>query len=129
MAPALSRLPIRSVAAALLLAAGLFGSAGRAGAACGSYVVINGQPAADHPVEPVRGPAEPCQGPNCSAKQAPVPAPLAPPVNPLPTPKDRCLGDVTLDPPAVGFDTPGDLVSGRPVRRSYLPFHPPRPVG
>jgi hypothetical protein len=128
MAPALSRLPIQPVAAALLLAAGLFGTADPARAACGSYVVIDGRPA-DHPVEPARGPAEPCRGPNCSAKQAPVPAPLAPPVNPLPAPKDRCVGDVTLAPPAVGFDTPGDLVSGRPVRRSFPPFHPPRSAG
>ena len=120
------RPPVRPVAAALLLAVGLFGFAGRAEAACGDYVAIDGQPAAGH--APDRPPGEPCHGPDCTARQSPPPAPLVPPTSPNPPPKDRAAAATAPDLPAAGFDSPADPPAGRPVRRSSVPFHPPRSV-
>src|SRR4051794_30136516 len=124
MTRVLSRLPVRPVAAALLLAAGLFGSAGTATAACGDYLVIDGRPASHEPA-PL---GEPCHGPNCSAREAPAPAPLAPPTSPTPPPKDRPADLAEPADPAPGFEHVGDPPAGRAVHRSYLPFHPPRSV-
>ncbi len=119
-----SRLPVRPVAAAVLLAAGLFGPAGRAEAACGDYLVIDGKPVAHEPAP--RG--EPCHGPNCSAREAPAPAPLAPLTSPNPMPKDRPVDLAAAADGAPGFAAAADPPAGRAVHRSYLPFHPPRSV-
>ncbi len=128
MTRALPRPPVRVVAAALLLAAGLFGPAGRAEAGCGDYLSIDGRPAADHAGDADRPPGEPCHGPNCSARECPPPAPLVPPITPNPLPKDRPAADAAVADPAPGFDFPAEPPAGRPVRRSSQPFHPPRSV-
>lgn len=126
MTRALPRLPVRAVAAALLLAAGLFGTAGRADAGCGDYVVIDGQPVATH--DPGRLPGEPCHGPNCSVRECPPQAPLVPPAEPNPAPKDRSASTFIAAVPSPGFDEPVAPVCGHPVRRSSDTFHPPRSV-
>jgi len=124
MTRALSRLPVRPVAAALLLAAGLFGPAGRAEAGCGDYLVIDGRPVTHEPPPP----GEPCQGPNCSAREAPPSAPLAPPTSPNPAPKDRPADAAAPADPAPMFGHVAELPAGRAVHVSYVPFHPPRSV-
>jgi hypothetical protein len=124
MTRALTRLPVRPLAAAFLLALGLLGPAGRAEAACGDYVAIDGR-AADHPAPP---PGEPCHGPDCTARQSPPPTPLVPPTSPNPLPKDLAAAAATPDLPTPAFDSPTDPPAGRPVRRPSAPFHPPRPA-
>ncbi len=126
MTRALPRLPVRAVATALLLAAGLFGPGGRAEAGCGDYVVIDGQPVAGH--DAGRVPGEPCHGPNCSLRECPPQAPLVPPTNPSPAPKDRSASVIIAADPSPGFDEPVALASRHPVRRPSDTFHPPRSV-
>lgn len=126
MTRTLPRLPARAVATALLLAAGLFGSGGRAEANCGDYVVIDGQPAVGH--DAGRLPGEPCHGPNCSVGECPPQAPLVPPTNPNPAPKDRWAGVIIAADPSPGFDEPVAPASCHPVRRPSDTFHPPRSV-
>lgn len=118
------RLPVRPIAAALLLAVGLFGSAGRAEASCGDYVTIDGQLVTHEPA-PL---GEPCQGPNCSAREAPTPAPFAPPTTSNPPPKDRPADLAATADPTPGFERVGEPPAGRAIHRAYLPFHPPRSV-
>src|SRR5215218_6524129 len=120
MTRVLSRLPIRSGAAALLLAAGLFGSAGTATAGCGDYLVIDGKPVTHEPT-PL---GEPCHGPNCSAREAPAPAPLAPPTSPNPMPKDRPADLAATADPAPGFEHVAEPPAGRAIHVAYQPFHP-----
>ncbi|MFO0799810.1 MAG: hypothetical protein U0804_20245 [Gemmataceae bacterium] len=124
MTRVLSHLPVRTVAAALLLAAGVLAPAGRAEAACGDYVVIDGKPAAHDPAPP----GEPCHGPNCSAREAPAPAPLAPSTTPNPAPKDRPADLAATAEPSPAFDHVAEPPAGRAVHVAYQPFHPPRSV-
>lgn len=120
---------VRAPATALLFAAWLLCSPGRADASCGDYVTIAGQPAAsDHAVpssdqseRPV--PGQPCHGPNCSAQQHP---PAAPPVSPPTDPKqpDARVGTAELPDAEPGhrFIEPA---AGRPIRIPVVIFRPP----
>jgi hypothetical protein len=128
---ALARNLIRATATALLLAAGMFISPGRAKADCGDYVTIAGQPSDHHamPADAPQGdsPRKPCDGPNCSKKQDSPVAPLRAPATPTgeTKPAGTNLG-VELPPAASGTGWVIDPASALPVRTSTSVFHPPR---
>jgi hypothetical protein len=120
----------KACAIGVLVAAALVWSAGAASAGCGDYItVLNADGSvAGHPQQH-QPPSVPCHGPNCSARQ-----PL--PVVPVTVPHGKFGGAEELAATLVveeelplSFASRVPLgSSGRPVRRTAAPFHPPRPV-
>jgi hypothetical protein len=129
---ALPRNPlVRVTTAAVLLAAGVLLSPGRAAASCGDYVTIGGQPAHAMPASgdaPAVAPRPPCSGPNCSNRQNSPVAPLQAPVTPPTDPKQLDARPGDADAPDAGRRLWFAEPSGRPVRTSTSIFHPPRSV-
>jgi hypothetical protein len=132
---AISRNLIRATATALLLAAGVFASPGRATADCGDYVTIAGQPSAHHampaPGDAPQGetPRKPCNGPNCSKKQDPPVAPVRAPAPPTGDTKPVATNHGADTLPTAdrgGWVTTSD--SAKPIFTSTSVFHPPRSV-
>jgi hypothetical protein len=132
------RTQLRRTGIALAIAAAAVCLPSRAGAACGDYVHIADNPAADDRGKAAsdlpdgsRGesPRRPCHGPGCSNGPAAPATPLTAPVTDTAGPKQlaaRTTGDTD---PAAGprWHHPADL-SGPPVRIPTSIFHPP-PIG
>lgn len=129
MFDALPSLKRFSVAGFLLAVAFVF-SGGKADAGCGEPMLTLGGHSAsqDHPTGDM--PKAPCSGPNCSER------PSAPPVLPPSAPtKLQQTHEVWASQLAIAlamneFDPFQSLPvsSGRPIRRSSVPFDPPRSI-
>ena len=116
----LPRLPIRTLAAAVLAFAGVALLPGTAPASCGDYVRVQ-----THDEAPA--PPRPCHGPECSKAPAAPALPLTAPV------LSSCGSDqspVVLQSDADDRPSPGRAAAGtsaaRPVRLTSSIFHPPR---
>jgi hypothetical protein len=117
---------IRSAVAGFLLAVAFVSSEGSARAGCGEPMLTLGGHAAHSDGMP-DAPKPPCSGPNCSER------PSAPPVLPPSAPTKLLSHEEWAHENALlAIESETDpfhslpVSSGRPVRRSSVPFHPPR---
>lgn len=124
MTHALSNLS-RYAAAAVLVAAGLFVSTGRATAGCGEpMLTLNHSPINDRDADQ---PSRPCHGPNCSASPAPTDLPLSDHSRSVPPVQEWAA---VVAPVQLKLDReihsaiPASF--GQPVATTSPPFHPPR---